>query len=593
MSPNGARDWQESVDDVVSGGSGRARSALGQLRGPETPRQFSPFVDDDLDRATALASQMMEIAEATPGPDGLSAALAEADGRMDGEVPGLVQYAVALFVTHFPPARDVTVFRPLEQRQPMLVMPSAAAGPGATPPEEALDYWREDPLLNEHHEHWHLVYPMRGRPGATLAIGDRHGELFAYMHQQMLARYDAERLSVDLPPVEPFADYRATIPQGYDPGPLRYWDGAAWTTFRARPAGATISDLAAPYTQRPGALVPRHEAFRDALFGAARTGRFQLPQGPPVPVRIDNLGDTAEANVRTVDPQQQTYGNHHNDGHIHFMRFDNTPPNGVMASTATAVRDPVFFRWHKQVDAVFRAFQDQQPPYDFAADAPPVRLLGIEVSDLATEMLVRDLPVEDESGARAEPIRYLSHDDFSYVFRAENPTGADQDVTVRVFLAPETECEDRTAWIEMDRFAWRVPAGEHIGEHTVERRADASSVIRKPALRPADLQSPSSSRADDQAWCDCGWPYTLLLPRGTAAGMPFRLLAMLSSGDDLAVPPQDHCTSISYCGLQDTDYPDRRAMGYPFDRPFATGIDATVAAHPNWFSLPVTIRHWA
>jgi len=35
-------------------------------------------------------------------------------------------------------------------------------------------------------------------------LNDRHGELFLYMHRQMLARYDAELLSHGLQPVKPF-----------------------------------------------------------------------------------------------------------------------------------------------------------------------------------------------------------------------------------------------------------------------------------------------------------------------------------------------------------------------------------------------------
>ncbi len=125
----------------------------------------------------------------------------------------------------------------------------------------ALDYWREDALANEHHEHWHQVYPYTGLPprdflgwatetprsdmvavlealapgqnwaGQVAAaspqqlasffsaqvvtsdavfglpaqlyrvlfhLNDRQGELFFYMHQQMLARYDAELRSHDL-----------------------------------------------------------------------------------------------------------------------------------------------------------------------------------------------------------------------------------------------------------------------------------------------------------------------------------------------------------------------------------------------------------
>jgi hypothetical protein len=83
-------------------------------------------------------------------------------------------------------------------------------------------------------------------------------------------------------------------------------------------------------------------------------------------------------------------------------------------------------------------------------------------------------------------------------------------------------------------------------------------------------QDEPNQQQDQQKWCDCGWPYTLLLPRGTAAGMQFRLFVMLSNGVDLAVLSSDQgCTSASYCGVQDRDYPDSRPMGYPFNRPFS------------------------
>lgn len=52
--------------------------------------------------------------------------------------------------------------------------------------EHRLFYFREDLGINLHHWHWHLVYPF----GASLAITNknRRGELFYYMHQQILAR---------------------------------------------------------------------------------------------------------------------------------------------------------------------------------------------------------------------------------------------------------------------------------------------------------------------------------------------------------------------------------------------------------------------
>lgn len=58
--------------------------------------------------------------------------------------------------------------------------------------ENRLSYFREDMGINIHHWHWHLVYPhtMDGDSGIEIVNKDRRGELFYYMHQQVLARYD-------------------------------------------------------------------------------------------------------------------------------------------------------------------------------------------------------------------------------------------------------------------------------------------------------------------------------------------------------------------------------------------------------------------
>lgn len=55
--------------------------------------------------------------------------------------------------------------------------------------EHRVAYWREDLGLNLHHWHWHLVYPF-GFTEADLPVvnKDRRGELFYYMHQQIVAR---------------------------------------------------------------------------------------------------------------------------------------------------------------------------------------------------------------------------------------------------------------------------------------------------------------------------------------------------------------------------------------------------------------------
>jgi tyrosinase len=672
---------QQRLDNIVSGRSDAAReaplaafdAAPKALSLGESPpsRPFSPFVPEDVEMAVELASELMRVTRAAgSGDDGLAAALDAAEDRLaveHGGLPpggeqaalaadvtapggealhGLTQHAVKLFVTHDPVARDRLRLRPLERRQPELVLPSApaegeaeppaaseadpAGQPSATPPEDRVSFWREDPLINEHHEHWHLVYPLAGRPtpSGPGTIGDRHGELFAYMHEQMLARYDAERLAVNLQRVAPFSSYRQRIPEGYHPGGLRLWDGASWTLFAPRPAGAAWSDLTAPFDTRPGAKIAAQESFHQRLTEAAKQGTYARLT-PPVAVTIDNLGDAEEANTSSVDyhgrndPRNyRIYGNHHNDGHIHFMAWSNRQPYGVMGTTATAIRDPIFFRWHREVDSVFQSYQDEQEPYGFA-DGPKVRIrsqdirlfrvpagaavderaladavaagssppAGVEQTDeLRTEMRRRQVELRDADGNPVtRTIEYLSHEDFLYALQVENLSGAPVDLAVRVFLAPETEVEDRTAWIELDRFTYALEGRGGV----VVRRSEDSSVVRKPALKPEDLEPSDepSPKTEQQPWCDCGWPYTVLLPRGNADGMPFRLYVMLSDGAELSMPAQPgKCTSLSYCGLKDRQYPDTREMGYPFNRPFAKSIADTVAEHDNMDWRTTAIR---
>ncbi len=53
------------------------------------------------------------------------------------------------------------------------------------PSKDKMFWWRNDPVLNQHHEHWHIVMISRRFNGIPK---DREGENFIYMHRFMLAR---------------------------------------------------------------------------------------------------------------------------------------------------------------------------------------------------------------------------------------------------------------------------------------------------------------------------------------------------------------------------------------------------------------------
>jgi tyrosinase len=81
--------------------------------------------------------------------------------------------------------------------------------------EHRLAYFREDLGANLHHWHWHLVYPLSG--GKQIVAKNRRGELFYYMHQQLIARYNFERFCNKLNRVERLKDFDEPIKEAYFP----------------------------------------------------------------------------------------------------------------------------------------------------------------------------------------------------------------------------------------------------------------------------------------------------------------------------------------------------------------------------------------
>lgn len=375
---NDSNNVQQRVDDFLTI-STTPEAAMSLIRAAvvnTAPKRFSPFDTIQIGQALDLAARFMEIANQTSGSASLNAVLDEAERAAANVDPELVRHALMVFIVHHPKGNLLRI-RSLEQRAPDAVLPSRIEQPitaelaftgKALPAEITLNWFREDPKANEHHEHWHVVYPSGGVPDPSHPqmrhTRDRQGELFIYMHEQMLARYDAERLAVGLPPVQPLNDYSAPIPEAYDPGSDLQFDFSRDEAFSKRAAGEKIGDLAKPgepdYTR-----VSDLASWHGAIVQAVDSGKFQ--DGTPVTPHL--LGSTIEP---SVDRHGDLYGNLHNEGHI-FLAYINDPANiddqndvpGVMAETRTALRDPVFYRWHKHIDNISFRWQEKQKPHDY------------------------------------------------------------------------------------------------------------------------------------------------------------------------------------------------------------------------------------
>lgn len=87
----------------------------------------------------------------------------------------------------------------------------------------------------------------------------------------------------------------------------------------------------------------------------------------------------------------------------------------------------------------------------------------------------------------------------------------------------------------------------------------------------------------------------MLIPKGLPEGLRAELFVMVTNYDEDRVD-QDlvgTCNdSASYCGVRDRMYPDRKPMGYPFDRLPRTGSDRlNTFLTPNMFVTDVTLFH--
>nr|CAG8442723.1 11309_t:CDS:2 [Entrophospora candida] len=624
---------------------------------------FTPFDKKQLKQATVMASELMIVANENPN-DPIENVLKVAQEKTETNDPELVRWALMIFISHHPSARSGQLrIPPLTKRAPHNSVPkqqlnvlapgpaifgggglTAAAGQqqqesliqNINEAEFAINFWREDPNFNEHHEHWHIVYPGEGVPDPSnpknLIQKDRQGELFIYMHRQI---HDAERVALGISLVNPLDNFDEPIPEGYNPsGNLVDSDR---TSFATRPSGLRIGDLG------EGMTVAELKQFEANIKAAIKKGQFK--DGSVI--TPDLLGKTLESSYSGNDQEwEKYYGSLHNTGHV-MLAYINDPANaanaendpGVLYTPRTAARDPIFWRWHRHIDDIFDLWVKTLPPNEFLSDAPPVKIRNGDVilafkdllnlslnnqtqdkeaaefgeknfggvnfdsdvsnnpavtKELQTKMKTRKWTWVEDSGL-TEDISYLFPREYYYYFRVENTSSSNQDVTFRVYLAPEELANSHRHWIELDKFKTTIPAQSKI---VVSRDCDMSSVVRQPPQKTEDelddtTTLPGTQEDLAEKYCDCGWPFHLLLPRGRKSGMKFKLLVFITDWSKDKVPTLSRCGSLSFCGAEKPadKYPDLRPMGYPFDRPFKDGsYEKTFSGLNNATISDISIR---
>ncbi|XP_066594189.1 phenoloxidase 1 [Prorops nasuta] len=463
--------------------------------------------------------------------------------------------------------------------------------------EHRVAYWREDLGINLHHWHWHLVYPFE--TDIRIVNKDRRGELFYYMHQQIMARYNCERLCNHLGRVKRLINWREPMPEGYFP---KLDSLVASRTWPSRPANSILKDVSRQVDQLDFDLQDL-ERWRDRIYEAIHTGVVTDIRGNRINLTekngIDVLGNIMEASILTPNPN--IYGDLHNLGHV-AISFCHDPDHrylesfGVMGDSATAMRDPIFYRWHAFVDDVFQEHKNTLPEYQVQQlNFPNVEIADVRLTTqgqqnnvLSTFWSKSDVDLSrgldfTPRGAVLARFTHLNHAEFSYKIVVNNRNSQPRRGTVRIFIGPKqderglpfTFRQQKNLMIEMDKFTVNLRPGQN----TIERKSSESSVTIpfERTFRNLDENRPIGGDTLEQFnFCGCGWPQHMLVPKGSKEGFPMDLFVMISdySGDAVEQPESTGCKDASsFCGLRDRKYPDSRSMGYPFDRRPRAGVD--------------------
>ncbi|XP_071448022.1 phenoloxidase 2-like [Hetaerina americana] len=461
-------------------------------------------------------------------------------------------------------------------------------------PEQRVAYFREDIGINLHHWQWHLVYPFFGP--MEIVNKDRRGELFYYMNRQIVARYDNERLCNHLGRVKRLMDFKKPIPEGYFP---KLYCSVAGRTWASRCSGATLSNVKREMLNIVYDLDDL-ERWKSRLIEAIHLKRVIDVKGTIVPLTgtdgIDILGDMVESS-KLLSKDYTYYGDLHNKGHVSIAlchdpdgRYEET--FGVMGDTATAMRDPVFYRWHSYIDHIFEMHKNTLQPYqhselDFrgiSVEAISVQAKGNPKENILKTFweerkiaLTSGLDFTDHMPIHARITR-LQHRPFSYKIQVMNQTKKICKGTVRIYLAPKYDeggrpmlfIDQKRLFMELDKFQVLLFPSPQL--NVIERESKDSYVTKKveKSLEEIEKELMETENANRKPFvdvCGCGWPHNMLIPKGSIEGFQCQLFVMVSDAEeDLVDVDGSYSKGSSYCGVRDKVYPDRRPMGYPFDR---------------------------
>ncbi|RIB29711.1 hypothetical protein C2G38_2154654 [Gigaspora rosea] len=221
-----------------------------------------------------------------------------------------------------------------------------------------------------------------------------------------------------------------------------------------------------------------------------------------------------------------------------MIRVEGDAPS-VLVGARAGTRDPLFWRCHRQIDNIYKKWQDA---LDFHHDAP-TRILEV-----------------DPDGRKDNWLCLANK-----MFGGDN---FDRDLSNSTFVTNELHTKMKNRIL-----VWREDNYDHENITYLYPR-DWNTLFAKPAQKTEEqmdstqitnvtrtqTQGHDEGEIAEMLFCDCG----------RNEGLNFKLIVFITDGTDDLVPTYDDCGITLLCGAHywTNKIPDVRPLGYPFDRPF-------------------------
>lgn len=457
--------------------------------------------------------------------------------------------------------------------------------------DQNLAYFTEDIGLNAFYYHYNFEYPYWTKGPETHRYSkDNVGELYLYLHQQLLARYYSERLSNDLGEIPHFNIY-----QNYESGyvsNLRYYNGVSFPD-RVDNYNFYHSD--------------NYDLIKNVEFYISRIAEYVDTTTDDFRIAVEKLGNILQGNENSINSKlygslDNLYREIVNDGRPYGKYGENLP--GAVAQYETSLRDPIFYSIYKEIIGYYWRLVGTYPEYTKEdLEFPGVTIDTVHMPEsLTTFFEYFDADISNAvnvetatNGASTDALytfgRNSVHNGKSFVIKARQkrvnhqPFEFTLDVTsdkaqkavVKVFIGPKYDENGRTLrlednfknFYELDQYVVDLVAGVNNLKRNSEEFAfwtnDQTTYLElyKKVMDAtnSDYQFPLSRGA-------CGIPRRLMLPLGKKGGLTFQFFFALYPYQAPEVPQFSTFDPSISCGIgSGSRYIDSLPFGYPFNRP--------------------------